>query len=217
MFEAFIVAFTSLFATVGPIDVAVLFAAMTHNNTSADRHSMAVRGVFISAIILISFALLGEFVLSQLGISLSALKVAGGILLLLIGIEMAFARDSGGISTTAAEKLEGLRKNDIAVFPLATPLIAGPGAMGVVVLLIAESSTWSEQAAIITAILLVLLLTLVLLLLADRVQKVFGVTGMHAVGRVLGVLLSALAVQFIFDGIRESGLFSGIRESGLFS
>ena len=130
--------------------------------------------------------------------------------MLLIGIDMVFARSSGGISTTDEEESEAISKSDISVFPLATPLIAGPGAMGAAILLMADQQgNVMGQAIVITSILLVLSLTLVSMLLAGKIQHWLGVTGMHVISRVMGVLLSALAVQFIFDGIRQSGLAGG--------
>ena len=152
--------------------------------------------------------MIGEVLLSSLGISLAALKTAGGILLLLMGIDMVFARTSGGISTTSEEENEAAGKPDISVFPLATPLIAGPGAMGASILLMADAKgDLVAQIAVISGLVSVMLSTLILLLLANQVQKVLGVTGMHVVSRIFGVLLSALAVQFMFDGIMQSGIF----------
>ena len=170
---------------------------------------MAIRGTLIAAVILVSFALIGEKILAGLGISLAALRTAGGVLLLLIGIEMVFTRSSGGFSTTDAEEREAVLKRDISVFPLATPLIAGPGAMGAAILLMAnEKGDVAGQVAIIVSLLAVLLLTFAGLLIAGKVQRFLGITGMHVITRLMGFLLSALAVQFIFDGIRQSGLWS---------
>ena len=198
----------TFFATIGPIDVAVMFAAMTPLATADFRRIMALRGVAVSALILFAFALVGELLLRSLGISLAALKVAGGILLLLIGIEMVFARQSGGTSTTDEETSEAFGKQDVSIVPLATPLIAGPGAMGSAILLMANGKgDLLHELGVLLALLLVLLLTLVLLLAATRVQRVFGVTGMHVISRVFGVLLTALAVQFVFNGLLSSGLF----------
>ena len=161
----------------------------------------------VAGAILLAFALFGELLLSALGISLAALRTAGGILLLLIGIDMVFARSSGGTSTTDEETEEATRKQDISVFPLATPLIAGPGAMGAAILLMANAEgDWKAQTVVVACLLAVLLLTLIALLAASYIQKVLGVTGLHVISRVFGVLLSALAVQFIFDGIGRSGL-----------
>ncbi len=210
MLETFIVAFTTFFATIGPLDIVAIFAGLTVTTPPTLRRTMAVRGVSISTVILLFFALVGEFLLSSLGISLAALKVAGGILLLLIAIDMVFARSSGGVSTTDAEEEEAASKKDISVFPLATPLIAGPGTMGAVILLTANTGgDILAQLMVVLALLAVLLITLSLLLLANQVQKLFGITGMHVISRVFGVLLSALAVQFMFDGIAQSGLLRG--------
>lgn len=208
MIETAGLALATFFATVGPLDVAAIFAALTANKTALQRRSIAIRGALIGGAILLMFALVGEFVLAGLGISISALRTAGGILLLLMGIEMVFARSSGGTSTIDEEEQEAVSKADISVFPLATPLIAGPGAMGAAILLMAnQQGNLAGQAIVIGALLAILLLTLVSLLLAGRLQALLGVTGMHVIERVMGVILTALAVQFIFDGIKQSGLF----------
>ena len=207
MIETAGLALATFFATIGPLDVAAMFAALTTNKTAQQRLSIAIRGTLIGTAILLAFALIGEILLASLGISLAALRTAGGILLLLIGIDMVFARSSGGTSTTDDEEQEAISKTDISVFPLATPLIAGPGAMGAAILLMADQEgNVAGQAIIVASILLILLLTFVSMLLAGKIQHWLGVTGMHVITRVMGVLLSALAVQFIFDGIRQSGL-----------
>ena len=207
MLETAIVAFTTFFATIGPIDVAVVFAAMTPNASAAFRRSMAIRGTLVASLILLTFALSGDVLLRSLGISLAALRVAGGVLLLLIGIDMVFARSSGGTTTTLEETSEAVEKKDISICPLATPLIAGPGTMGATILLMANlKGQLLAELVVLTVLLLVLLLTLALLLIATKVQKIFGVTGMHVVSRVFGVLLTALAVQFMIDGLLQSGL-----------
>jgi multiple antibiotic resistance protein len=205
--ETLVVAFTTYFATVGPVDVAAMFAALTPKATAAQRRSMATRGVLIAAVVLLLFAVAGRPLLAVLGISLPALRVAGGILLLLIAIDMVFARESGGVSTTAAEEAEAVGREDVSVFPLAMPLIAGPGTMGATILLMAEAhGDLALQAGVVATLLAVLLLTWLLLLAAGGVQRVIGLTGMHVLSRVFGVLLSALAVQFVFDGLAGSGL-----------
>ena len=205
--ETAILAFATFFATISPIDVAALFAALTPNTSDKIRRAMALKGTLIAGGILIVFAVFGNAVLIRLGIGLPALRTAGGILLLLIAIDMVFARSSGGSSTTDDETEEAGNKDDISVFPLATPLIAGPGTMGAVILLMAEAGgDWHQEVAISAASMAVLLLTLLLLLMAGRIQKLLGVTGLNVTTRVVGVLLAALAVQFIFDGIASSQL-----------
>jgi MarC family membrane protein len=207
MTETAVVAFATFFATISPIDLSAIFAALTAGATPQHRRMMAIRATLIAAAILLVFALAGNVLLASIGISLAALRTAGGILLLLIAIEMVFARSSGGRSATEEEKDEAASKQDISVFPLATPLIAGPGAMGAAILLMANADgDVLQQGAVIVAMLTVLLVTAAALLLAGKIQQLLGVTGMHVVTRVMGILLSALAVQFIFDGILQSGL-----------
>jgi multiple antibiotic resistance protein len=207
MTETAVVAFATFFATISPIDLSAIFAALTAGATPQHRRMMAIRATLIAAAILLVFALAGNVLLASIGISLAALRTAGGILLLLIAIEMVFARSSGGRSATEEEKDEAASKQDISVFPLATPLIAGPGAMGAAILLMANADgDVLQQGAVIVAMLTVLLVTAAALLLAGKIQQLLGVTGMHVVTRVMGILLSALAVQFILDGILQSGL-----------
>jgi multiple antibiotic resistance protein len=205
--ETAVVAFTTFFATIGPLDVGAVFAAMTPAASAAARRRMALRGTLVATGILLIFALAGDLLLRTLGISLAALRVAGGILLLLIAIDMVFARASGGTSTTAEETLEGAGKSDVSVFPLATPLIAGPGAMGATILLMAETEgDLLGQAVVILMLLAVLAITLASLLLASQLRRYLGMTGLHVVSRIFGILLAALAVQFMFDGVAQSGL-----------
>ncbi len=207
MLEQFIVAAATFFATIGPPDVAVVFATLTLRKTPDERFRLAVKAILVASAILLFFAFLGKPLLTYLGISLPAMRTAGGILLLLIAIDMVFARSSGATSTTDDEETEAAGSDDISVFPVATPLIAGPGAIGAAILLVAQAEgDLLRTAPVIGALLAVLLLTFVLMILAAQVQRVLGVTGVQVVTRVMGILLAALAVQFLFDGIKNSGL-----------
>lgn len=207
MLEITWIALATFFSTIGPLDVAAVFAALTTSATPDERRSYAVRGILIASAILGLFALTGDFLLAGFGISMAALRTAGGVLLLLIGIDMVFARPSGAITTTSEEIDEARLKHDISVFPLATPLIAGPGTMGAVILLMADAKgNLGHQAAVLLALLAMILFTLVALLTASQIHRLLGVTGIHVIMRVSGILLTALAVQFVFDGIAQSGL-----------
>jgi multiple antibiotic resistance protein len=207
MLETALVAFTTFFATIGPVDVAAIFAAITHNKSAAERRRMALRGTAIATVLMLVVAFVGEPVLRHMGITLPALRTAGGILLLLIAIDMVFARHTGGTSTTREETDEATAKVDVSVFPLATPLIAGPGAMGAAILLMAEAEgDYAQMAVVIGSLLAVLAMALAFLLVAGQISRLLGVTGLNVVARVVGVLLAALAVQFIFDGVKNSGL-----------
>lgn len=202
------IAFTTFFATIGPVDLAALLAALTPDCAPAHRRSMALKGTLIATGILLLFALFGSALLDHLGISLAAFRTAGGILLLLLGIDMVFGRYAGTTRSSEEETCEAKQKQDISVFPLATPLIAGPGTIGATILLIAEArGEFALQLAVIAALLVVLAMTLLLMMAANHVQRLLGVTGLHVISRTVGVLLSALAVQFIFEGIAESGIF----------
>ncbi len=209
MLETTAVAFTTFFATLGQIKAAARFAILINKRAPRHRQSMAIRAILVATGILLAFALLGDWLLGILGISLTALQTAGGTLMLLIGIDMIFAKNSVGITTTNAETQEAEHKQDISVLPVATPLIAGPGAIGTAILLIANAQgDWRTQLIVITALFVVLLITLLALLEATYNQKALGVSGQHVMNRVFGVLLCALTVQFVFDGIGQCGLFA---------
>ncbi|MDP2782176.1 MarC family protein [Devosia sp.] len=205
----FLAAFATLFATVGVADIAFIFAALTKHNTARERFAFATRGVIIAAIILLTFGILGNAILDVFGISIPALRTAGGLLLFLIAIDMVFARHSGGTGTTNEEEVEARSRDDIAVFPLAMPLLAGPGAISAVILLTTGTQSDIEFWAVLVAIVVILFLAWLTLLVAIPIQRLLGVTGLAVVSRVVGILLAALAVQFVFDGIKQSGLLAG--------
>lgn len=208
--ETVLIALTTFFATIGPADLALVFAALTRKNTPAERRVMALRGVLVAGAILMFFAVFGEPLLRLFGITLPALRVAGGILLLLISIDMVFARHSGGTGTTPEEEDEAAHRDDISVFPLAMPLIAGPGAISATILLTTGSNGFGvEWFAVVGALLAILLLGYLAMLVAIPIQRLLGLTGLAVVSRIVGVLLAALAVQFLFDGVKASGIIAG--------
>jgi MarC family membrane protein len=202
-------AFATFFATVGPIDVAAFYAALTAHVAPQHRRRMAIKGTGIATVLLLTFVLAGELMLRWLGITLAAMRAAGGILLLLLAIDMVFARPEAMSKPTFAETSEAEAKDDISVFPLATPLIAGPAALGAAVLLAAEArDNPIAELAVIGALLLVMALQLGLLLVAARLHAFLGIGGQNVISRIVGILLAALAVQFVFDGIRAGELLS---------
>jgi multiple antibiotic resistance protein len=207
MIEQAVAAFVMLFVVVDPIGVAPIFAALTAQDAPAERRRQANHGVLLAAAVLLVFALGGEFVLALLGISLPAFRIAGGLLLLLLAIDMVMARQSGLRATTPDEEAEGARKSDIAVFPLAIPLIAGPGALTSVMLLMGSASgDLIAQVTVIAVLLVVLAISWVCLLLALKLVRHLGVTGINVITRVLGLLVAALAMQFMIDGLAATGL-----------
>jgi len=212
MLETALLAFTTFFAVIGPVDSAVLVASLTPNLTRAERRAVSVKAVFIATIIILVFALVGEPVLRQLGVSIAALQTAGGIILFIIAIDMTLSRRPGATTLSPGENAEVENKAeanaDIAVFPLATPLLAGPGAItGAIVLAASTNGDSALLAAVIAGIVAVMALTLALLLVAQEVHRMIGITARKAIVRVFGVLLAALAVQLIFNGISAASLF----------
>lgn len=194
-------AFVTLVVVIDPIGVAAIFAVLTQRESDAYRVRMAVKGTLIAAGILVLFTLVGDPLLSTLGISLAAFRIAGGVLLFLLAIDMVLARDSGLRSTTVRETEEAATRQDISVFPLAIPLVAGPGAITSMLLLTGQSRDGLASVfAVLGVMAFVLVLTLVALLAAGRIMRLIGVTGSGVVSRVLGILLAALAVQFVIDG-----------------
>ncbi len=195
--------FIVLLVVVDPVGVTPVFGALTRGGGDMYRRRMAVKGTLLAAGILLIFALIGDWLLSTLGITLPAFKIAGGMLLFLIAIDMVFARQSGGRSATGREQEEARHKEDISVFPLAFPLIAGPGALTTILLMVGEShGNPLYFMSMIAVLLVILLLTLVCLLMAGRLMKLLGETGANVMDRLFGVILAALAVQFVLDGIR---------------
>jgi multiple antibiotic resistance protein len=205
MLELVIHAVITLLVVVDPIGLAPIFATLAADRSDDEKKHIARVGVLVAAGVLFLFALLGKPALAAIGVSLAAFRVAGGVLLFLVAIDMVFGRQLGLHSTTRKEDAEASVRPDIAVFPLGIPLIAGPGAIASVMLLMGEASpSWSREALVLTVLALVLGLTYVFLNAATRVVKLLGVIGVTVVGRVLGVVLASLAAQFILDGLRAA-------------
>jgi len=194
-------ALLTLFVVMDPVGLAPVFVALAGGRPAADQVRMARRAVRVAGGVLLAFALFGPALLEYLGISLDAFRVAGGLLLLKIAVDMVFAHRE---RETDEEKAEASLREDISVFPLAIPLLAGPGAMTSVMILTAESRDVPGGFFIVLgAVVAVLLLAYSALVLASRLARLLGRTGVNVVTRVLGVLLSALAVQYIADGVLD--------------
>jgi MarC family membrane protein len=198
--------FVVFFVVVEPVSLIPLFSGLTAGATSAYKTRMALKSVIIAGAILLLFAVGGAAFLALMGISVEAFRIFGGLLLFLLSLEMVFARESG-TRTSSGEAAESRRRADISVFPLAFPFIAGPGALATILL-------WFEPVQLplqtllfgsyLIAMLAVLLISLVLMLLSEPLMRVIGVTGANVAGRIAGVILGALAVQFVLDGLREA-------------
>lgn len=204
MVDLLINSFVVFFVVIDPIGLAAIFAALTHGYSRQARRRAALRGVLLSALILVLFFFAGGWFLEAMGIEVAAFRIAGGLLLLLLSVDMVFARHSGLRSTTTGETAEAVVRQDISVFPLAFPLIAGPGALTTVLLMTGHPGGAAVSSLMLGIILLVLGITWGMLLVAERLYKVLGETGTNMVSRVLGVVLAALAVQFVVDGIKAT-------------
>jgi multiple antibiotic resistance protein len=198
--------FVVFFVVVEPVSLIPLFSGLTHGANPRYKRRMALRAVLVAATILVLFALGGAAFLELMGISLEAFRIFGGLLLFLLSLEMVFARESG-TRTSSGELAESKRRADISVFPLAFPFIAGPGALATILLWFGPLHLGAQSAlfgAYLAAVGLVLAIALVLMLLAEPLMRVIGVTGANVAGRLLGVILGALAVQFVLDGLRAA-------------
>ncbi len=202
--ESLISAFVTLFVIIDPIGIAPLFLALTGGRTAAERRAIALKAVVIAVCVLVAFAVGGEWLLRAMGISLPAFRVAGGILLFWISFEMVFERRNQRKSTTAERSIAEERHDDIAAVPLAVPLMAGPGAITAVILLASGSDGGLVYLSLVIAVVVAaLLVTFVTLLVAVPIDQLMGSTVRMVVSRLLGVLLAALAVQFVADGISD--------------
>ncbi len=212
MIELFVSAFITFFVVIDPPGCAPIFAGLTAGTSVVHRRAMAVRAVLVAAIILFGFALFGEALLRALGISLNAFKIAGGIMLFLIALEMVFEKRTER-REDRAEKVKAAEPTDISIFPMAMPMIAGPGSIASTMLLMSQNSGLDRTLVVLAAMAAILLLTLLALLAAGPLMRVVGAKIEAVISRLLGVLLGALAVQFVIDGIRAS-LVAGRALSG---
>jgi multiple antibiotic resistance protein len=198
--------FVVFFVVVEPISLIPLFTGLTSGAAAQDKRRMAFKAVSVSAAILLLFALGGAAFLKVMGISLEAFRIFGGLLLFLLALEMVFARQSG-TRTSSDEAAEARQRSDISVFPLAFPFIAGPGALATILLWfgpVHPTANTSLFILMLIAVAVVLAIALICLLLADPLMRILGVTGANVASRLLGVILGALAVQFVLDGLRQS-------------
>ena len=204
MMELATTAFITLLVIIDPPGCAPIFASLTRGTDIGHRRRMAIRSCMVAWCILVFFALLGEPVLKHMGISLSAFRLAGGILLFMIALDMGCERRTEKPEERAKE-IEGTPEaDDISVFPMAIPMIAGPGSIASVMLLNARADGLGESLVVLGAMTGVILLTLVALLAAGPLMKAIGVKVEAMITRILGVILAALAVQFVLDGLERS-------------
>ena len=202
MLELFVSSFITFFVVIDPPGCAPIFAGLTAGAAPADRRAMAIRAVVVSAGILLLFALFGEGLLHGLGIELASFRIAGGIMLFLIALEMVFEKRTQRREDRAA-KVSAQEVEDVSIFPMAMPMIAGPGSIATVMLLMARSTGVERSAVVLAALGANLALMLASLLAAGPLMRVVGDRIEAVVTRLLGVLLAALAVQFVIDGVQQ--------------
>ena len=204
MIELFTSAFVTLLVIIDPPGCAPIFASLTRGADAAHRRKMAIRSSVVAWAILIFFALLGQPLLKTLGISLASFRLAGGIMLFIIALEMVFEKRTQRRETRANE-LEGTPgADDISVFPMAIPMIAGPGSIASAMLWVSRAEGSGETLIVLAAITVVMVLTLLTLLAAGPLMRLIGEKVEAMITRILGVILAALATQFIVDGLKQS-------------
>ncbi len=195
--------FVTLLVIIDPFVVVPIFIGLTRTDSLLQREKIARKTCIIAIILLIFFAIAGDRLLDVMGISQPAFRIAGGFLLLLAGIEMVMAKSTGSRTPTNDEEKEATDREDISVFPLAIPLIAGPGAMTSMVVLMreAEHHGFTAEISVIFIAVFVLLLTYIAMRMGEKLMKLLGVTGMNVLTRVFGVIVAALATQHIVHGV----------------
>ena len=204
MLELFLSAFITLFVVLDPPGCAPIYAGLTTGASPAQKRSMAVRACLIAGAILLLFALFGEQLLAALHIELDSFRTAGGIMLFLIALDMVFDKRTQRREARAEKVKETPEIEDVSVFPMAMPMLAGPGAIASVMLLAGSADGIDEALVVLAALLAVLVLTLLALLAASPLMRLVGAQVEAVITRLLGVLLAALAAQYVIDGIRGS-------------
>lgn len=202
---ALITAFTTMFIIMDPPGLVPVFIALTQGMSAEQRRTIAVRACIVAGALMILFLFVGEAVLGFIGISMDAFRIAGGILLFLTALDMLFQRRQARRADNAAEG-QAEHQDDPSVFPLALPLIVGPGAITTIILLAGNATSAADFGAIAGVLMAVLLITFLAFLVAPTIERALGKTGLNIVTRVLGMLLAALAVQFVLDGLRGFGI-----------
>ncbi|MFN0046133.1 MAG: MarC family protein [Sphingorhabdus sp.] len=206
MIDLFLSAFITFFVVIDPPGCAPIYASLTKGASAAQRRNMAFRAIFVASIILLVFALFGEELLAALHIELNSFRIAGGIMLFLIAIDMVFEKRTERREERAQKIIDTPEIEDVSVFPMAMPMIAGPGSIASVMLLMSQNEGLERASIILSALLAVLALTLVALMAAGPLMRILGAQTEAVITRLLGVLLAALAAQFVIDGLRESFL-----------
>jgi MarC family membrane protein len=199
-----VLAFSSVFFIVDPIATIPTFLVLTADAQMADRRHMAKRAAWTCFVVLAGFAMAGSLIFKMFGITLPAFRIAGGLIMILIGLDMVQARRSQ-TKETPAETQQALEKDDVGIVPLGVPMLAGPGSISTVIALMAQSTSWQHRVSIIVAVAMTAFLAYWTLAAADRLGRRMGDTGIHILTRFMGLMLMAIAVQFILSGLTAAG------------
>ncbi|MDZ7893770.1 MAG: MarC family protein [Sphingobium sp.] len=204
MLELFVSAFVTLFVVIDPPGCAPIYASLTKGASMAHRRAMALRAVIIATAILLLFGLFGKQMLRALGIDLDSFRIAGGIMLFVIAMDMVFEKRTQRREDRAQKIIETPEVEDVSVFPMAMPMIAGPGSIATVMLLMAHADGIAQRLIVLGALASNMVLMILSLLAAGPIMKFIGAKSEAVITRLLGVLLAALAAQFVIDGIKRS-------------
>jgi multiple antibiotic resistance protein len=204
MSELFISAFITLFVVIDPPGCAPIYAGLTKGASAAEARNMAIRATLIATIILVGFGLFGEDLLSALHIKLDSFRIAGGLMLFWIAFEMVFEKRTQRREERAEKVAADPEVDDVSVFPMAMPMLAGPGAIAAIMLLMNEAKGFEQGMVVMGALSSVLLITMLALIAAGPLMRVFGDKVEAVITRLLGVLLAALAIQYVIDGLKGS-------------
>jgi multiple antibiotic resistance protein len=203
-----LLAFSSLFFLVDPIATIPSFLALTADAAIGERRHMAKRAAWTCFLVLAGFAVAGTLIFKMFGITLPAFRIAGGLIMILIGLDMVQARRSQ-TKETPSETRQAMEKDDVGIIPLGVPMLAGPGSISTIIALMAQSTNWQQRILIMVALALTAFISYWTLAAADRLGRRMGDTGIHILTRFMGLLLMAIAVQFILSGLTAAGFGNG--------
>ena len=202
-FEFFILCFSSLFTLINPIGIVPIFLSITQDYNKKERDIIAAKSIFFSFLVLLVFALIGDFIFSFYNITIHGFRIAGGILLLKISFDMIESKRSR-TRTTPSEELEAEEKNEIAYTPLSIPLIAGPGSIASMMILSSEAQNTVDKLTLLSTLVIVLIITFVIFKLSKILSKNFGKLGLRILQRIMGLILMVISIEFILKGVKNS-------------
>lgn len=201
--EFFILCFSSLFALINPIGIVPIYLSITQEYNKRERDKIAIKAVLFSLLVLLLFALIGDFIFSFYNITIHGFRIAGGILLLKISFDMIESKRSRS-RTTPSEELEAEEKNDIAYTPLSIPLIAGPGSIASIMILSSEAKNTIDKLTLFATLIIVLIITFFIFKVSKNLSKNFGKLGLRILQRIMGLILMVISIEFILKGIKNS-------------